>query len=60
MRRSDKGNEANFYDIKEYMHQVDEFYDVYFLKHPDRVNATKRTVFVASDDKSVFESLVVK
>lgn len=60
VRRSDKSDEANFYDIKDYMDQVDDFYDVYFLKYPSRVNMTKRTVFVASDDQGVFESLVQK
>ena len=39
------------------MSHVDEFYDTYLLKYPDRANRTQRAVFVASDDVETFEQL---
>ena len=55
MRRSDKESEANFYELNEYMKHVDEFYDIYFLKHPEKVGQVQPTVYIASDDEAVFK-----
>ena len=57
MRRSDKHDEARFFESKEYMRHVDEFYERYLIEHPERVNSTKRLVFVASDETFMFELL---
>lgn len=60
MRRSDKYYEARFFEIEDYMAKVDEFYAIYLIKNPDKVNQTQRTVFVASDEATVFKQLVEK
>lgn len=57
IRRSDKSTEAYFYEVEDYMRFVDEYYGVYFIKHPEKVGSTRRTVYVASDDESVFKKL---
>ena len=36
VRRSDKSNEALFYEVEEYMVYVEEFFETYFLKHPEK------------------------
>lgn len=55
MRRSDKYTEANFFSASDYMVHVEEFYDRYFLKHPDKVNTTQRMVYIASDEPGIFK-----
>ena len=57
VRRSDKGNEAKFYDLKEYMKHVDEFYDIYFLKYPHTIGKIQPTVYIASDHEAIFEEI---
>ena len=54
VRRSDKFTEANFFEPSDYMVHVEEFYEAYFLKHPEKANTTKRMVYIASDDQDVF------
>ena len=40
------------YDPSEYMRRVEEFYTRYFIRNPDKINSTKKTVYVASDELS--------
>ena len=58
VRRSDKSNEALFYEVDEYMVYVEEFFETYFLKHPEKANSTERAVYVASDEILVFGELI--
>ena len=57
IRRSDKYTEADFYAVEDYMKHVEEFWEIYFLKHPDRVNTTQRAVYLASDEGSIFRDI---
>lgn len=57
IRRTDKISEALYYSNEDYMREIDEYFAVLFAKHPHLRNASAPTVFVASDDKNVFESL---
>ena len=37
------------------MLHVEDFYQSYFLKNPDKVNTTQRMVYVASDEREIFK-----
>ena len=60
IRRSDKSNEAKFYEPEDYMRHVDAFYERYFRDHPHMIATTKRTVYVASDDDQMFSTIKTK
>ena len=58
VRRTDKvGTEAAFHAVDEYMQHVQEFYERRAMEHgPD----SRRCVYLASDDPSVFQDAVKK
>ena len=58
MRRTDKvGTEAAFHGLDEYMKEVENYFDVRDLINPpengDKKNATKRVVYLATDELNV-------
>ena len=57
MRLSDKYHEAVLFDLDRYMYQVDKFYEQYFIKHPEKINSTEKTVYVASDERKTFKTI---
>ena len=54
---TDKHLESNFFSIKQYMEQVDKFYDQYLIKNPAKINSTERVVYLASDEYRVFSEI---
>ncbi len=55
VRRTDKGSEAAFHDVSEYMRYVEDYYIIYQYQNPD-VNLTKR-VYLATDEPMVFKDI---
>lgn len=53
VRRNDKKYEASFYSSFDYMRHVEEFYELYSIRHPARVKELKRVVYLATDSPSV-------
>ena len=60
IRRSDKWDEAEFVPCERYMEHVERFYHYFFQKNPAEPKNMQRTVYVASDDRSVITSLKEK
>ncbi|KRX16934.1 Alpha-(1,6)-fucosyltransferase [Trichinella nelsoni] len=59
VRRTDKLlSEASFHSVKEYMEEVENWYDVQMLHNDSFLPADgKRAVYVATDDPTVFDDL---
>jgi glycoprotein 6-alpha-L-fucosyltransferase len=55
VRRTDKGSEAAFHNISEYMRYVEDYYVIYQYQNPN-VNFTKR-VYLATDEPTVFKDI---
>lgn len=56
IRRTDKGSEAKFHEVDEYMSHVMEWYDTYELMHP----GMERKVFIATDTPACIEEAKYK
>ena len=39
------------------MKQVQDFFEIFFFKHPEQRGHAQPTVYVASDDQNVFQEL---
>jgi len=55
VRRTDKGSEAAFHNISEYMRYVEDYYVIYQYQYPN-LNFTKR-VYLATDEPTVFKDI---
>lgn len=58
VRRTDKGTEAAFHNISEYMKYVEDYYIIYQYQNPN-VNFTKR-VYLATDEPTIFKDIRTK
>ena len=45
--------EADAYEFKEYMAHARDFYDKYFIKHPDQLGKIEKTIFISTEDPSI-------
>ena len=50
-------NEAKSYEFKEYMEHAKDFYDKYFMKHPDKLDKTQKTVFVSTEEPNIITEM---
>jgi hypothetical protein len=49
--------EADAYEFKEYMAHARDFYDKYFMKHPDKLGKIQKTIFISTEDPSIITEL---
>jgi hypothetical protein len=50
--------EANAYALKDYMRYAKDFYDKYFMKHPDKLNTIPKTVFISTEEPNITRECV--
>ena len=49
--------EAKSYEFKEYMEHAKDFYDKYFMKHPDKLDKVQKIIFVSTEEPNIITEM---
>jgi hypothetical protein len=52
--------EAKAIDLETYMMYVEDFFDKYMLKHPDKIGKIRKNVYLVTEDLGVLDEALIK